>query len=507
MKIEYVCHACLLIDTGDVRIATDPWYYGPAYCNQWHVFPKPVNANVLDHAEFILVSHGHEDHLHEPTLRQLPKNASVFYPYTWCSGTPAYLTSIGFTNVTEAGHLRKYHLTQNTSVTYVINSLDSIMVIESNGEVFVNVNDALHSSPRRILDAFVDEIKRRWPRIDTVFCGFGGASYFPNTIHCHGKNDVEIGEAREELFARNFCHIVKQLNPAVAVPFAADFALLGAKQRWINEVRFPRVRLPEYFNKLYRHGAESPRIEIMYSGDVLENSELIEVSPYRIPLERGDVNGLIDRQYACEIVESGKELYIDEPEADRLTLEILQNVRMRKKQFDPSILAKISYSVKARDVQAEPYFNVRFVAGEPLVERSSVKSNDSILVLETTSRILRYSFGSEWGGDAMTIGYGCEIEVFDAKTITANLDTICVRLLTRHPTSSSKLEPLRWLRHRWNTPVELSEYRSNALNDITRETLFRPKCEVCRACDYVFSEQNPTEEQRAMRVAAGASRW
>ena len=31
MKIEYIGHACLLIDTGKIKIATDPWFYGPAY--------------------------------------------------------------------------------------------------------------------------------------------------------------------------------------------------------------------------------------------------------------------------------------------------------------------------------------------------------------------------------------------------------------------------------------------------------------------------------------------
>ena len=37
-----------------------------------------------------------------------------------------------------------------------------------------------------------------------MFCGFGGAGYFPNTIRCPGKNDLEIGQAREQLFAHNF---------------------------------------------------------------------------------------------------------------------------------------------------------------------------------------------------------------------------------------------------------------------------------------------------------------
>jgi hypothetical protein len=40
VKVEYISHACLLIDTGEVRIATDPWFAGPAYSQQWYVFPK-----------------------------------------------------------------------------------------------------------------------------------------------------------------------------------------------------------------------------------------------------------------------------------------------------------------------------------------------------------------------------------------------------------------------------------------------------------------------------------
>src|SRR5918911_1192251 len=96
MKVEYVCHACLLIDTGDLRIVTDPWFAGPAFCNQWHVFPRPVDTEILRTADVILISHGHEDHLHEPSLRQLPRHARVFYPYSLFSGTKEYLQELGF---------------------------------------------------------------------------------------------------------------------------------------------------------------------------------------------------------------------------------------------------------------------------------------------------------------------------------------------------------------------------------------------------------------------------
>ena len=44
MKVTCISHACLLIDTGSFLIATDPWFDGPAFCDQWHVFPKPIDT-------------------------------------------------------------------------------------------------------------------------------------------------------------------------------------------------------------------------------------------------------------------------------------------------------------------------------------------------------------------------------------------------------------------------------------------------------------------------------
>ncbi len=489
MKIEYVCHACLFVDTGDAKIAMDPWFNGPAYCDQWHVFPKPVVENVLNECDVILLSHGHEDHLHGPTLQQLSKSASVFYPYTWFGGTAGYLQSLGFANVTETHHLRTYHLTPDTSVTYAVNRMDSVMVIESQGEVFVNINDALHSAPPKVVDPFLRKLKERWPRINTVFCGFGGASYFPNTIHCPGKNDVEIGEAREELFARNFCRIVKELDPVVGVPFAADFVLLHPKQRWINNVRFPRMRLPEYFKQLYPLDTTRTRIEPMFSGDVLNGAELIKKSPYRDRFQEGNCDHLIEEQYSIEIEKAEQPVEISEPSADEVEREMMQNLRCRARLFDCTVLDKTKFTVKVSDIPVRPYFNISFAQGQPFVQRSTERSVDSILELESNSRILRTSFGSEWGGDALTIGYGCDIRVFNQETMSSNLDTICVRLLTRHPTTREKLEPVRWMRHLLDGPAPAREYKENALNDVTREMLFRPKCEACRACNYLFDGQ------------------
>jgi hypothetical protein len=503
MKIQYVCHACLFIDTGDFKIVTDPWFVGASYCNQWHLFPKPVNTDLLQQSQVVLLSHGHEDHFHERSLRSLPKSARVFYPYGWYGGAKEFLHDLGYSRVVEAFPQRKYQLAPDTAVTYIVNGMDSIVVVESKGRVFVNINDALHSYPPKIIDLFVGTIKERWPHVDTVFCGFGGASYFPNTIHCPGKNDLEIGETREQLFAHNFCQIVHGLQPSVAVPFAADFALLSPKQRWINSVRFSRNLLPEYYRRLYGSDNKTPLIQVMYSGDILVDDEFQRRSPYWGTLREHSLEHLIEEQYSEEVTRLRHANFVSEEEASTLDQAVLENIICRSNLFNSSVLSGLAFSIRLTDFAKKPYLNVRFEDGRPTLRRELARSPDSILEIETSSELLRYSFASDWGGDAITIGYGCDIQIFDPDTVKSGLDTVCVRLLTRQPQASRhwRVEPVRLAKHLLTSPTTRTwviksvlgrsrEYSDKKTNDVMREWLFRTKCEVCRACDIPLLDQS-----------------
>lgn len=300
MRVEYLCHG-LSIETADARLLTDPWLDGPAYCGQWWLFPKPVDLARAHDADCVLVTHGHEDHLHVPTLTGLGRKERLLYPYTWYGGIREFARSLGFRRVDEAITGRTYTLAPDTRVTYLANNLDSIAVIESGGRVLVNVNDALHAQHPRVIDLFVDTLRRRWPRIDTVFCGFGGASHFPNTIHVAGKDDEEVGRLREQLFVHAFCRIVAGLEPRVAVPFAADFVLLDPEKLWINGMRFRREQIPAYYEEHFGGNRQSPRIVPMYPGDVLDGDDLRAFSPYRDELADGGLEHLVPVQYASEL--------------------------------------------------------------------------------------------------------------------------------------------------------------------------------------------------------------
>src|SRR5882672_4202554 len=423
MNIEYIGHACLLIDTGKLKIATDPWFHGPAFCGQWHIFPKPVNAAALNHIDVIALSHGHEDHMHIPSLEQIRGNKMVFYPYVWFGGTKEYLQGLGFRKVTEAIPCKSYRADDDTIITYFTNFLDSIIVIESKDKVLVNVNDALHSLTTDVIALYVDVIRDRWPRIDYVFCGFGGASNFPNCFHIPGKDDLAVGRVREQVFAHNFCRIVSGLKPKIAVPFAADFALLSPTQRWINDIRFPRSLMERYYEQNFRRSSDGCEVKVldMYPGDALDDLQLRAASPYRGMMKDGSLGHLIDSQYAEEISALKNPRWLTKEQAERLRARILKNVSDQGASASKSILDRIAFSVRVNDVAERSCYNVTFNGKWARVERSADPVSESLIVVNTNSRILNYSFDSEWGGDAMGVGYGCEIRIAGRETVEAGL--------------------------------------------------------------------------------------
>jgi len=493
MQVEYICHACLWIDTGEVRLLTDPWFQGAAYCGQWHLFPRPVDTGRARDADWVLISHGHEDHLHGESLRSLPKGKRVFYPYYWYGGAKQYLSSLGFADVREIGSFKTVPLGARTRVTFVSNYLDTIMVIEAGDRVLVDVNDALHANHPNVIEIFLRAIRKKWPRIDTVFCGFGGAHYFPNLVHVEGKDDEAIGRLREQLFVHNFCRIVQGLSPRVAVPFAADFALLDPGKMWINLARFPREEIPDYYREHFGGDGPTPTILPMYPGDVLEDDTLVPQSPYRKEMRNDRLSHLIVEQYGEEIERRKAPRLIDQDCADQLRGKMEANIAARTSLYDPALLGSLVFTVRVLDVAANNCYNVSFVDGHPVVRRAKTPLTNTALVIETHSRILRYGFASDWGGDAMLIGSGWEVFLRDPEAARNKLDVVCLRLLTRIPSAKQhmlKKERVRAARYIAGTPLTrqwvgrylLRRSKQRAIYD-HELWLNRTKCEVCQACD------------------------
>ena len=249
MKIKYISHACLYVETADTKILIDPWFNGPAYQQQWNVFPKPVDLDFIHDIDYILITHGHEDHLHAETLKLFSRDTIVLYPYQWKDSAVIFLKELGFHNIKECPSFATQQLTVSTKITFVANSLDAIVVIEDGSEVMVDLNDALNAHHKKIIWWLTASLKKQWPQIDHLICGLGGAGYFPNTVHFDGKDDQEIGLLREKFLAHKFCEIAKELKPRNVISFVPGFALLDESKQWINETRFDRENIAAYYQE------------------------------------------------------------------------------------------------------------------------------------------------------------------------------------------------------------------------------------------------------------------
>jgi hypothetical protein len=59
----------------------------------------------------------------------------------------------------------------------------------------------------------------------------------------------------------------------------------------------------------------------------------------------------------------------------------------------------------------------------------------SMANIETTTAVLETSIDNDWGGDAITIGYACDVTALDSRE--PGKVRLCVSLLTRYPRPKS----------------------------------------------------------------------
>lgn len=499
MKITYLSHATLLIETEGLRIITDPWVLGSTYCNQWHLFPKPVSnfQEELQRIDVVLISHGHEDHIHHETLKLIDKKATVYYPFTWFTGAVNYFKSIGFQKVIEAKNNTTYLLNKKVKVTFLANNLDNTMVIEDGKRVLVDINDSLPSASEFIIDFFLKKITKRWKQIDYLFSSYGGASYFPNTIKFKEKNDFEVGRLREQYFLNNFCKIAQTIGAKFSIPFATDFVLLDDSQRWINDVKFPRYSIIEYFNQYFNSSSTS--IKELYTGDYIVDDQVFLNSYFhhKKPLQQ-NINQFIEQHYKAEIQQKREEVEISEEMFNSFLNKLNQQILKKKDSLPKNLIEEgLWFVIQLVDYKKEAFIEVEIkkeTLNISLIDE--VNSRKHTLLFKTKSEIITYSIENEWGGDAIIIGYGCEIEIFDRVTIEKGVDNAVVHLLSNYPYTSQhiKREPFRAVNYLLHDGLKrrvmyhklIGKKQEITSNDVLHDNemwLTRSKCDICRVCD------------------------
>jgi hypothetical protein len=150
------------------------------------------------------------------------------------------------------------------------------MAVTDGQEVCLNLNDALHSAPKAVQVHFVERLKKLFPQINYVFCGYGVASHFPNCYMIPGKNREATAARRQQYFNQQWTTLISELQPAFGFPFAADVVLLEEDLFWVNEPTHNSERPTDAFRALYPE-ASTVTIDIA-PGFVIQNGNLIRES-------------------------------------------------------------------------------------------------------------------------------------------------------------------------------------------------------------------------------------
>ena len=98
IKISFISHACLIIETEDFSFATDPWIIGFAFASGWWLTNKPVKdwEEKLNSVDFIYISHNHPDHLNIFTLSKIRHDMTFVIPPFKSKSVDKLLIKFGF---------------------------------------------------------------------------------------------------------------------------------------------------------------------------------------------------------------------------------------------------------------------------------------------------------------------------------------------------------------------------------------------------------------------------
>jgi UDP-MurNAc hydroxylase len=262
IKITYITHACLLIEINRIKILTDPWLTGPSWGGSlWHYPMHNYTPSNLPTPDIIFFSHGHDDHFHEETISNFPKNwfnskiLAPSYNVSWWEGE----IKKKFKNTLFLKHNEILDFKNNIKFQMFLNNdgeFDaSLKIKDSNNCIFLQTDNLLNKKEALRISK-IDKIDIAFviPFLSGVFPGF----YKWDT-------DTLIKLSNEKIDrSLNYCSdIVKFLKPKFTIPYACDLGYLGDNFH-INLIH--RNNKHDLIKRLKKRKIKT-RSEILNSGD------------------------------------------------------------------------------------------------------------------------------------------------------------------------------------------------------------------------------------------------
>jgi UDP-MurNAc hydroxylase len=235
MRLTFLGHAGVLIETEHGSILCDPWFH-PAFFASWLPFPdnSGIDLEPLRRPDYLYISHSHDDHLDAKFLREhVDKDTPVILPDFPTDDHRRTLAALGFhrfvpTRNDEPVELDGLRLLTNALVAPTDGAIgdSGLAVADSTATVF-NQND---SKPID-LDALL-----RFGPYDAHLVQFSGAIWYPMVYRLPDDEKHALGRRKRANQLARATRFVKEIDAAWFVPFAGPPCFLDEELFHLNDL-------------------------------------------------------------------------------------------------------------------------------------------------------------------------------------------------------------------------------------------------------------------------------
>jgi len=235
VRITYLGHAGLRIDTAHGSIVCDPWT-NPAYFHSWFVFPdnSGLDWDRLGRADYLYVSHMHQDHFDPLLLREhVSHDATVLLPDFPVPDLRDSLRRLGFTRfetlpdgkAVQLGGLRLLIQALKSPADGPLG--DSALAVSDGTATVLNQNDARPIDLEPLLE---------FGPFDVHFLQFSGAIWWPWTYELPEAAKRSFGAAKRANGMDRALRYVRSIGARHVVPSAGPACFLDDELFALNDL-------------------------------------------------------------------------------------------------------------------------------------------------------------------------------------------------------------------------------------------------------------------------------
>jgi hypothetical protein len=230
MKITFINHACVKIETRGLSILCDPWLDGPVFNNGWLLLIKtPVSMEeLMKGVTHVWLSHEHPDHFSPKFLLDLAKThagkVTVLFQRTHDGRVKKFCEGRGL-KVREISERERVDLGDGVSALVgKTDFYDSWLFLDDGTTKLLNLNDCPLRDPKAIR-----KVAALTGRPDILFTQFSYAAWKGGRDNKRFRED----SAREKLVTvRNQ---IKGLHPRYVLPFASLSYFSNIENSYLND--------------------------------------------------------------------------------------------------------------------------------------------------------------------------------------------------------------------------------------------------------------------------------